>query len=485
MRSSRNSIKLYFLTLILALVLSACDLGIGGVEDPDGDASLLKTIHPATLTALSAEAAEKITPAPDPLGIPWSALDGLELQFWYLWDLDEPGVGLNAIVDRFNLENEWGIHVNAVDQGFTQDPLDSIETAFEDGLVPDVMISDASTGARWYQAGILVDLEPYLTDPAAGLTARAQKDYYPGIFEPLYLPPDIRPGLPFTQSLQVIYYNQTLASDLGFAHAPGSLEELVDQLCDASQSGPEDQSGISGMILYPEAANIAGWVYAFQGDFLDGGSKTYQFSSQEILDVGEAWQELASNSCGSMISDYPNPMAREIEFSQFNSRGALMIMNSADFLDQVQIRNDQTGRPDDWGLLPFLGPDGTKAVSAQVQSGLIFKTSPEQQLAAWLFLKYLTSPEIQAEWIRYSFFYPTRKESLRYLRDFRTDYPDWAKGLPLLPYSRTEPLDPAWDLVKQALGDAFEELLTIDYPAPEEVMDMLDLTAEELVEFSD
>ena len=85
--------------------------------------------------------------------------------------------------------------------------------------------------------------------------------------------------------------------------------------------------------------------------------------------------------------------------------------------------------------------------------------------------------------MEYSYLYPTRKDSLRFLRDFRTENPDWAKGLNILKYSQTQPLDPSWEVVQQAVGDAFEELLLEDYPLPLQLLVELDITAEELRTF--
>ena len=484
MKSSGFYSKLFFTLFLAALVLTACDSVLDGSVNIEPTSGLVKTIHPATLTAISAAAGEKSTPEPDPLGIPWSVLNGLEITFWYIWDYDEPGIGMNAIVDRFNLENEWGIQVTPHDHGLTHDPMESIETAINEGLVPHVMVGDAPVISGWYQAGLTVDLTPYLSDPAAGMSIKDQNDYYSGIFEPFILPDHIRPGLPFTQSIQVMYYNQTWAAELGFSRAPGSSSDLFDQVCAAAEGFIENEDRAGGIILYPEAANILGWVYAYDGYLQDQNDGSYQFSTPEIIKVARDWQELSKDECGFMISQYPDPMAREIEFAKFNQRQTLVVMNSAQHLEQVHLQANQTGRADDWTMLPFLGPDGKKAVPAEIQSGVIFDTTPEEQLAAWLFLKYLTSPEVQAEWVEYSYLYPTRKDSLRFLRDFRTENPDWAKGLNVLKYAQTQPIDPSWEVVQQAVGDAFEQLLMEDYPGPVELLAKLDLTAEELRTFA-
>jgi multiple sugar transport system substrate-binding protein/sn-glycerol 3-phosphate transport system substrate-binding protein len=408
----------------------------------------------------------------------------VELDFWYIWDLDEPGTGMNAIVDRFNQENDWGIKVTPHDQGLTLDPLEYIEAAFDEGLVPHVMVSDASVIAEWYQEGLTMNLASFMSDPAAGISLKEQNAYYPGLFDESLIEEGVRPGIPFSQSIQVIYYNQTWAADLGFSRPPTTTNELIEQVCKAAELEIENQEDAGGIILYPDAANIAGWIFAYGGE-LHPSDDAYQFTTSEIIKVARAWQRLIRDQCGYMVSQYPNPMAREIELSMFNSRKALMVMNSARFLEQIHIHNDQLSRSDDWTMLPFLGPYGEKSVPAEIQTIVIFKTSPKEQLAAWLFLKYLSSPEIQAEWVKYSYLYPTRSDSMEYLNGFRTENPDWAKALDLLKYSKTQPIDLSWDIVRQALGDAFELLLSEELPNPIRVLGELENIAKELKDYAE
>ncbi len=192
---------------------------------------------------------------------------------------------------------------------------------------------------------------------------------------------------------------------------------------------------------------------------LDPGEDQYLFSSSELKEMAEDWKELSREGCGRLIANYPNPMALEMEFDRFNSRGALMIMGSTRMMSHVHTGANQTGRADEWTILPFFGPSGGKAVASDLQTVVIFNTSPQEQLASWLFTRYLISPEVQAEWVQYSNYYPTRKDTLWHLRDFRKDHPHWADGLNLLKYSRAAPLHPSWTIVQLALEDAFEEIL--------------------------
>lgn len=181
---------------------------------------------------------------------------------------------------------------------------------------------------------------------------------------------------------------------------------------------------------------------------------------------------------------YPDPMLNELATENFNQRKTIMMVGSSQMMDYINTGANQTGRADDWEMLPFLGPEGNKAVSSEIQSVVVFHTTPEEELASWLFLKYLTSPETQAEWVQFSRYYPTRKSSLRFLRDFRAENPHWSKGLNLLKYSIGMPLDPSWNTVKLSVGDAFEEILLDETLEVEEQLNALDQLAEELLEYN-
>jgi multiple sugar transport system substrate-binding protein len=478
MKSLRPILPVFLLICLLGLTISAC----GELPQRDGNqeptSQAAKTISPATLTAISELASPSQTPKPDPLGMDWSVLEGQELEFWYIWDLDEPGAGMNAIVDRFNQENEWGITVVAHDQGLVLDPLASVESAFEEGQLPHIMVGESAVIAGWYQSGLIIDLNPFMEDPAVGMLEKDQRAFYPGIFSEFTLDGSVHLGMPFSQSIQVIYYNKSWAEELEFSSPPLTAEDVREQSC--SLTGDED---LTGLIFSPQAANLLSSIYAFRGDPVFTDDEGYDFSSRNIREFAEDWRELSLDGCGQLISNYPNPMAIEEEFGRFNQRKALMIMGSSLMQEHIQMGPNQIGQVDDWQMVAFLGPDGSKAVASEVQSAVIFESEPEAELASWLFLTYLTSPEVQAEWSQYSGYYPTRKDSLPYLSEFTEDDLPWASGLDLLKYSRSAPLHPSWQIVKLAVEDAFEEILANPDIDLDDQLDVLDKVAEELLDW--
>ena len=84
---------------------------------------------PIVLTACGTPATEappepppptEAPPAPEPTEAPMVPdvdPSGQTITFWHVWGSGSTGEGLTALVDEFNATNEWGINVEALDQG--------------------------------------------------------------------------------------------------------------------------------------------------------------------------------------------------------------------------------------------------------------------------------------------------------------------------------------------------------------------------------
>jgi ABC-type glycerol-3-phosphate transport system substrate-binding protein len=90
---------------------------------------------------------------------------------------------------------------------------------------------------------------------------------------------------------------------------------------------------------------------------------------------------------------------------------------------------------------------------------MIPATTPETQLAAWIFLKWFTSPETQAEWVLISHTYPTRASTADLLGDYVSENPQWGTTLDLLPFGSYEPQLISYQLVRDAVQAAFNEIM--------------------------
>ena len=84
---------------------------------------------------------------------------------------------------------------------------------------------------------------------------------------------------------------------------------------------------------------------------------------------------------------------------------------------------------------------------------VIFRTTPEQQLAAWLFLKWFTEAEQQARWVEVSGYFPARRDVGEKLTDYLAANERYVKAFALLPYSRWEPPVAGYERVRRLIAE--------------------------------
>jgi ABC-type glycerol-3-phosphate transport system substrate-binding protein len=445
--SKRTFAWLLLLALALPIALGAC-------AQPTEEAP------PPEPTKVEAPPPEPTEPAPTQVPEPVSPLadidpSGQTVVFWHVWGTGKPSEGMTAIVDEFNATNEWGITVEAVDQGRYSNVEDAMNAAIQSGDLPDALVGYPIALANWYAVDVLVDFNLYIDDPILGLTQEEKADFYAAAINAAVMPDGARVGFPISQSGNVLFYNKTWAQDLGFDAAPTTFEEFKEQACAAAAANNADDNpdndGTGGLVLYVGASNVMSWVFAFGGDVLTQDRTGYAFNTPVVQDVAARLKELWDEGCAFPTESYPNP--------EFASRQALFTMSStAGIPYQIAAFEDEGATKDEWGLVPFPGYDQA-AVNAFGQNIAIVKTTPEKNLATWLFVKYFTSPEVQATWIRSSAYYPTRASTVALLGDFAAENPQWASGLELLPLGQVEPSLPSWATVRREVQDTFDAII--------------------------
>jgi multiple sugar transport system substrate-binding protein/sn-glycerol 3-phosphate transport system substrate-binding protein len=85
----------------------------------------------------------------------------------------------------------------------------------------------------------------------------------------------------------------------------------------------------------------------------------------------------------------------------------------------------------------------------------------EEEMGSWLFMKWLTSPEIQARWLKiHHGYYGTHYSTDRYMLDYAADNPVWATGAALTQFGFSEPQTfPAWSSVRDLIDQMAVELI--------------------------
>lgn len=102
------------------------------------------------------------------------------------------------------------------------------------------------------------------------------------------------------------------------------------------------------------------------------------------------------------------------------------------------------------------------------------RTTPEAELAAWLFVKYYTTADVQAAWGLASNYFPVRASSADALAEYIESNPAYKAAFELLPYTKAEPPVPGYDPVREEIARVMPLIFTGSDTRPvQEILDEL------------
>jgi len=452
--------------IIFSMVLSAC------APPPVVEETVVEVVEEPEEVVVEEEAEVEEEPMLD--------LSGTTVQFWHVYGEGDPrNEAVTAFVAEFNASNEYGITVEALDQGAYNDLEDKVNAGIQSGDIPQIAQAYTSALNNWDTVDLVVDLNQFIFDETYGLTEEEIADIYPGVFNLGVTPGGARLGWPFSQSANVMVYNYTWAQELGFDAAPATPEELKAQLCAAAEANAGDDNpdndGTGGMVWYPSASNYLSFLHAYGGVELNADGTAYDFNTPAAKAAALYVNDLKASGCVFETESYPNP-------EQAN-RLALVTLSSTSGLKYYGYAFSDAENDDEWGFLAFPGADGGQGVDAFTQTFGILKSTPEQELAAWLFIKYITAPANQAAWVEASGYLPTQYSTEGMLTDYIASVPQFQSTLALAALGQGEPETfTAWYSVRRAVDDAAAQLYAAESAeAVDAILAELNITAAELV----
>jgi len=365
--------------------------------------------------------------------------------------------GMLPMIEEFNSTNECGITLEAQNQGGYDEIRDKVNASIAAGEQPAALIVGYQNDQAFYQLNeALADFNVFVDDATWGLTEEEKADFFPVFFEQSVHPvfDNQRLGFPPNRSMEVMYYNQTWLEELGFAGPPTTPDEFKEMACAASAANGD---GTGGYILRDDASAVAAWTFAFGGDVLTEDGAEYLFNGPATVEAMTFLKGMADEGCAFLFTDgFPN--------TEFANRRAIFAQGSSSGLpfyaaDVATVATEKGTEPDVWGVAAI--PHTTAEPVMNIYGGdiMITNTSPEQQLAGWIFTKWFTSPEVQAQWVEVSNYFPTRASTEEYLTDYVSQNPQWGQALELLPYSAYEPQLISYTAARDAVTQAFNEII--------------------------
>ena len=382
----------------------------------------------------------------------WANVDpsGQTVTFWYQHSGSREEA-LQEIIAHFNDTNEYGITVEGSNQGGYGDIFSKMLNVVGTEDVPNLVVAYQNQAATYQLGDGLVDMNSLVSDPTWGLSEEEQADFFPGFYGADIFPSfgNARLGFPPNRSMEVLYYNIDWLAELGIDGPPTTPEEFTELACravDEPFSGAVGDEGSLGYQFGFDASTIASLTFAFGGNIFDYENVAYTYDDPATIEAMNMIQGLFDNGCASTITE------RFGDQISFANGKLLFFIDSSSGLPYVAAGvND--GAAFDWSVAPLPRRTEDPVMNVYGASVSMGRSTPEKELATWLFVKYYTSPESQAKWARASNYFPVRQSVADGLAEYFEQNPAYKTAFELLPYGTTEPPVPGYDFVRDRVQE--------------------------------
>ena len=411
--------KLISTLILMSFILSACQTALqpgqpsAGTQAP-GSVGLTTPLPLASPASSNPKASPTptVTPVPAHLQVNPEKLRGLVIEFWHPWE-GSADQTFADLVYEFNTTNLWGIYVDPVAAGGAGSLYDGVNArlAAQEAL-PHVVAAPIEQLLAWQQEeNIVIDLNPYIYSTEYGLTSDQMNDFQPVFWEQDQV--DGRQlGIPAQRTTRVLFYNQSWARELGFETAPATSTEFQAQSCAAAQAYLDNKDNnneeLGGYITNMDPLTTLSWMLAFEAGIPDLDFEDYSFNSDEMIDMFTFQHSLFDEGCA-WNSRLPEP------YDYFANRQALFYSGTLQDLTTQAQTSRRMGNPDQWIILPFPGPNGSQTVLTYGPSFGILAASSEEQLAAWLFIRWLAVPRNQVDLVESTNALPVSQTAIQML----------------------------------------------------------------------
>lgn len=411
------------------------------------------------------------------INVDLAKLEGFQISFIHPW-ADETGRVMDILVDEFNQSNEWGIHVLINEPGSLGLALEALDnTDLQPG---EIDLAVLPTYELLYQDQLqnkVVDLNPYVNSSKFGFSDDQVDDFTPVFWNENLVDGKLY-GVPAEETAPVLFYNVTWAQELGFSYAPLTTAAFKIQTCAANVifrlDSDSSNDGVGGWIIDMHAGTLYSWLNTFNA--LDEDLSINDFSSDETAAAFEYLFNLQKDACA-WDSRLPEP------YDYFASRQALVYSGIVQDIIAQTAAFERSENNDQWQVITYPSQPDPLLLTEGLSYG-IFQSDEESQLAAWLFIRWLSQPSNQARLLQTTGSLPLGSNVLPLMESFENEYPRWKSALELLPNADTVQVDKNSGVVNVVLEDAGTFLFRTEFTT-ERIQDLLTEMNETIQELSE
>jgi len=382
---------------------------------------------------------------------------GQSIVFWHPHSRAR-GQLINQLVKEFNDTNTYDIKVQAKYIAGYGKIREEITPLLGKAASPNLVLAYPNQAAEYGKANGLIDINLLMNNAKWGLGSGEKAKFFQSM-----LAADIYPragakrlGFAMNKSVEVMYFNKDWLKELGFNSPPKTMAQFEEMACAASQkpySKATSAKASIGYLLSIDASRFASWVFAFGGDIYDAKTNKYTFNSQEAIIAMKYLQSLITKGCAKVLTE------RLGDQSDFASGNVLFTLSSSTGIPYYKNAVESAAKFE-WsvGALPS-GAHSPAVNSYGPTISLPSGHSLEQDVAAWLFLKFLTSADVQAKWAKTTNYMPVRIDAKAKMGSYFDANPAYKEAFNLLEYTKSEPSVAGYDLVRSMVNTAMESIM--------------------------
>ena len=407
-------------------------------------------------------------------------VEGTEISFWHSMG-GVNGQAIDALVEKFNTENEFGITVNAQYQGEYDDSLNKLKSAQIGNMGAD-LVQVYEIGSRFMiESGWIIPMQEMIdTDGYDMSSIEPNLAAYYTIDDKLY-------SMPFNSSTPIMYYNKDMFEKAGITEVPDSLEaieEVGEQLLNKGGAGEVISLGIYGW-FFEQFMGKQGLDYANNENGRKEAATAVAFDENGgAANILTAWKSLYDKGYAPNVGK-----GGDAGLADFSAGKSAITLGSTASLKQ--ILQDVNGKFEvGTAYFPKVKSSDEGGVSIGGASlWALNNNDPKKARATWEFIKFLVSSESQAYWNAQTGYFPvtTDAHEEQVFKDNIAKYPQFQTAIDQLHDSSPEYVGALLSVFPEAratVESQIESLLNGDQNVDETVSNMADAINKSIEEYN-
>lgn len=407
-------------------------------------------------------------------------VDGTEISFWHSMG-GVNGQAIDALVEKFNTENEFGITVNAQYQGEYDDSLNKLKSAQIGNMGAD-LVQVYEIGSRFMiESGWITPMQEMIDADGYDMSSiEPNLAAYYTIDNKLY-------SMPFNSSTPIMYYNKDMFEKAGITEVPDSLEaieEVGEQLLSKGGAGEVISLGIYGW-FFEQFMGKQGLDYANNENGRKEAATAVAFDENgDAANILTAWKSLYDKGYAPNVGK-----GGDAGLADFSAGKSAITLGSTASLKQ--ILQDVNGKFEvGTAYFPKVKSSDEGGVSIGGASlWALNNNDPKKARATWEFIKFLVSAESQAYWNAQTGYFPvtTDAHEEQVFKDNIAKYPQFQTAIDQLHDSSPEYVGALLSVFPEAratVESQIESLLNGDQNVDETVSSMAEAINKSIEEYN-